>query len=148
MTLRNFFSSVSFIVSVQVCTFPLNMCDIIIYVTQWWEKHLSKRSLLKHTYSRRDKLIILWTLNRQTKIFLPTPITIYQVVSRCRCKVASDSIQMHVYSSICTKVLELLEKELEPASPIQVNNSVEIPSLNGHKNWDKTKNMSYDDDFS
>ena len=46
----------------------------------------------------------------------------------------SDSIQMHVYSSICTKVLELLEKELEPASPIQVNNSVEIPSLNGHKN--------------
>ena len=31
VTLHNFLS-VSFIVSVQVCIFPLNMCDIIIYV--------------------------------------------------------------------------------------------------------------------
>ena len=34
---------------------------------RWWEKYLSKRSLLKHTYSWRDKLIVLWILNRQAK---------------------------------------------------------------------------------
>ena len=59
-----------FIVSVQVGIFPLNMCDTIIYVALWWEKYLSKRSLIKHTCSWRDKLILLWTLNRQAKIFL------------------------------------------------------------------------------
>ena len=36
----------------------------------WWEKYLSKRSQIKHTCSWRDKLIALWTLNRQAKIFL------------------------------------------------------------------------------
>ena len=66
----NFFLSVSFIVSVQVRIFPLNMGDIIIYIAQWWEKYLQKRSLIKHTCSWRDKLIILWTLKRQAKIFL------------------------------------------------------------------------------
>ena len=39
----------SFIVSVQVCIFTLNMRDITIYVARWWEKHLSKHSLIKHT---------------------------------------------------------------------------------------------------
>ena len=34
----------------------------------WWEKYLSKRSLIKHTCSWRDKHIVLWTLNRQAKI--------------------------------------------------------------------------------
>ena len=34
------------------------------------QKYLSKRSLIKHTCSWRDKLIALWTLNRQVKIFL------------------------------------------------------------------------------
>ena len=57
--LHNLFLSVSFIVSVKVPIFPLNMHDIIIYVAQWWEKYLSKRSLLKYTCSWRDKLIIL-----------------------------------------------------------------------------------------
>ena len=37
---------------------------------QWWKKYLSKRSLIKHTCSWRDKLIVLWTLNRQAKTFL------------------------------------------------------------------------------
>ena len=50
VTLRNFFLSVSFIVSVNVCIFPLNMPDIVIYVALWWEKYLSKRRPLKHTY--------------------------------------------------------------------------------------------------
>ena len=40
------------------------------YFSRWWEKYLSKRSPLKHTCSWRDKLIILWILNRQAKIFL------------------------------------------------------------------------------
>ena len=40
------------------------------YFSRWWEKYLSKRSLIKHTCSWRDKLIVLWTLNRQAKIFL------------------------------------------------------------------------------
>ena len=35
-----------------------------------WEKYFSKRSLIKHTCSWRDKFIVLWTLNRQAKIFL------------------------------------------------------------------------------
>ena len=34
VTLHNFFLSVSFIVSVQVGIFPLNMCDIIIYIAR------------------------------------------------------------------------------------------------------------------
>ena len=36
----------------------------------WWEKCLSKCSLIKHTCSWCDKLIVSWTLNRQAKIFL------------------------------------------------------------------------------
>ena len=55
----NFFLSVSFIASVKVRIFPLNMCDIIIYVAQWWEKYLSRRSPLKHTCPWRGKLIVL-----------------------------------------------------------------------------------------
>ena len=69
--MRNFFLSVSFTVSVQVRIFPSNMRDIIIYVARWWEKCLSKHSLTKHTCSWHDKLMVLWTLNRQArKIFL------------------------------------------------------------------------------
>ena len=45
-----------------------NMRDIIIYVAWWWQKYLSKRSPLKHTCSWRDKLIVLWILNRHAKI--------------------------------------------------------------------------------
>ena len=37
---------------------------------RWWEKYLSKHSPLKHTCSWRDKLIVLWILKRQAKIFL------------------------------------------------------------------------------
>ena len=59
-----------FIVSVQVRIFPLNTCDLMIYIARWWEKYLSKRGIIKHTCSRRNKLIVLWTLNRQMKIFL------------------------------------------------------------------------------
>ena len=59
-----------FTVSVQVRIFPLNMRDIIIYVAWWLEKYFSKRSLIKHTCSWRDKLIVSWTLNRQVKMFL------------------------------------------------------------------------------
>ena len=32
--------------------------------------YLPKRSHIKHTWSWRDNLIVLWTLNRQAKIFL------------------------------------------------------------------------------
>ena len=38
-TLSNFFLSVSFIVSVKVRIFPLNMRNIIIYVARWWKKY-------------------------------------------------------------------------------------------------------------
>ena len=58
--LHNFYLSISFIVSVKVCIFPLNMHDMIIYVARWWKKY---------TCSWRDKLIVLWILNRQAKIF-------------------------------------------------------------------------------
>ena len=60
----------SFIVFVLVHIFPLNMCDIIIYVAWWWKKYLSKRNIIKHTCLWSDKLIILWTLSRQAKILL------------------------------------------------------------------------------
>ena len=39
------------------------------YARRWWEKYLSKRSLLKHTCSWRDKLIVLSILKRQAKMF-------------------------------------------------------------------------------
>ena len=60
----------NFFLSLKVRIFPLNMRGITIYVAQWWEKYLSKRSLLKHTCSWRDKLIVLWILDRPAKIFL------------------------------------------------------------------------------
>ena len=68
----NFFLCISFISSVQVCIFALNMPDIIIYVAWRWEKYLSKRRLIKHTCSWHDKLIVSWTLKRKAKIFLRT----------------------------------------------------------------------------
>ena len=40
-----FFWFISFIVSVQVCMFPLNMWNTIIYAAQWWKKYLLKRTL-------------------------------------------------------------------------------------------------------
>ena len=64
-----------------VCIFPLNMRDIIIYVAQWWEKYLSKCSLIKHTCSWRDKLIVLWKLNRQAKILLHKQILLINKIS-------------------------------------------------------------------
>ena len=57
-----------FYCSVKVIIFTLTMRDIIIYVARWSEKYLSNRNPLKHTCSWRDKLIVLWTLNRQAKI--------------------------------------------------------------------------------
>ena len=60
---------ISLYVSVQVRIFPLNKCNIIIYRAQWWEKYLSKRSLIKHICSWREKRIVLWRLNRQANIF-------------------------------------------------------------------------------
>ena len=36
-------------------------------ITRWSEKYFSKDSLIKHTFSWRDKLIILWKLNRKAK---------------------------------------------------------------------------------
>ena len=51
----------------QVC---LSRLRFERYFARWWEKYLSKSSLLKHTCSLRDKLIVLWLLNRQAKIFL------------------------------------------------------------------------------
>ena len=43
---------------------------VLVVLARWWEKHLSKRNPLKHTCSWRDKLIVLWILNRQAKKFL------------------------------------------------------------------------------
>ena len=42
--------------------FPLNMRGIVIRVARWWEKYFSKYSLLKHTCSLRDRLIVLLVL--------------------------------------------------------------------------------------
>ena len=64
------FLPISFTVSVQDRIFSLNMRNIIIHVARWWKKYLSKRSLITHTCSWHDKLVVLWTLNRQAKIFL------------------------------------------------------------------------------
>ena len=40
------------------------------YLSHHRAKYLSKRNPLKHTCLWRDKLIVLWILNRQAKIFL------------------------------------------------------------------------------
>ena len=61
-----------FIVSVQVHIFPLNMCDTIIYVARWWEKDLSKRSLIKHTCSWRVSYYIMNTEQTSENIFTYT----------------------------------------------------------------------------
>ena len=62
---KNKLHNMSLVVSVQACLFHL-----IIYVTRWWKKYLSKRILIKHTCWWQDKLIVFWTLNRQAKIYL------------------------------------------------------------------------------
>ena len=95
-TLRNFFLSVSFIVSLQVRIFPLNMRDIIIYVSRWWEKYLWKSSLIKHTCSWRDRLIILWTLDRQAKIFLRIPKMTLTILKWIFSLQESDSFKKNV----------------------------------------------------
>ena len=60
---------ISLYVSVQARIFPLGKCNIINYVAQWWEKYLLKGSLIKHICSWREKLIVLWRLNRKANIF-------------------------------------------------------------------------------
>ena len=95
-----------FIVSVQVRIFPLNTCDLMIYIARWWEKYLSKRGIIKHTCSRRNKLIVLWTLNRQMKIFLR--IRVNNAFNNLLWKVFNklfNDIQVH---SLCLVVLYLL----------------------------------------
>ena len=82
--MRNFFVSISLIVSVKVCIFPLNLRDIIIYVARWWEKYLSKLIPLKHSCWWRDKLIVLWILNREAKIFLRTRAFFKDCVLACK----------------------------------------------------------------
>ena len=49
------------------------------FFSERWGKHFSKRSLIKHNCSWRDKLIVLWTLNRQAKIFLRTAYWIMKI---------------------------------------------------------------------
>ena len=67
--MHSYFSSRSgsSIVSIQVHTFSLNMCDIIIYVARWWEKYLSKRRFIKPTCSWHDKLIIMLFLIKKSR---------------------------------------------------------------------------------
>ena len=63
-------SSAILFLSWTTVTYSINLCDIIIYLHLWWEKYLSQRNLINHIYPLRDKLVILWTLNRKTKIYL------------------------------------------------------------------------------
>ena len=53
---------------VQICIFSINMYDIIFCTAWWWENGVLKCRLIKHTCLWCDKLISLWTLNRQVKI--------------------------------------------------------------------------------
>ena len=73
------------------------------YTYKWWEKYLSKRSALKHTCSWHDKLIVLWILNRQTKMFLHSN-TIYQ---KCMHKFCLNLIEilLHLFHTYVTDVL-------------------------------------------
>lgn len=54
-----------------------------------------------------------------------------------------DKIQKN--NSKFNEVFEISGEELGGTPPIQVNNSVETLSLNGHKNSGKSKSMWYDD---
>ena len=40
--------SLSFIISVQICMFPLNMYDIIIYVAWWRERNIASLNIVAH----------------------------------------------------------------------------------------------------
>ena len=62
----------------------------------WWEKHHSKRSLIKHTCTWREKLIVLWTLNRQAKIFLRISNRLVQV-HELRVQLQKLRVQIHEY---------------------------------------------------
>ena len=42
------------------------------FFRKWWGKYLSKQCLIKRNCSWRDKLFVLWALNRRAKIFLRT----------------------------------------------------------------------------
>ena len=48
------------------------------FFSKWWKNYLSKRSLIKRTCSWRE-VIVLWTLNRQAKIFLRTAYWIIKI---------------------------------------------------------------------
>ena len=98
--IANFSLSVRFIISVQLRIFPLNMRDTIVYVALWWEKYLSKRSLIKHTCSWRDKLIVLWTLNGQAKIFLCISNKSAEYLGRA----CNNYIYLHVCICLCVYI--------------------------------------------
>ena len=57
----NFFSpaSTSSIVFIQIFIFSSNMHNTIIHIGWWWEKYLSKCSLIKSCYSWLDKRFVL-----------------------------------------------------------------------------------------
>ena len=69
---------------------------VLVVLARWWEKHLSKRNPLKHTCSWRDKLILLWILNRQAKIFLRI-----------------QHLSCLIYKGVCSCSADLLDKQYE-----------------------------------
>ena len=109
----------------------ITMWNIIIYVAQWWEKYLSKRSLIKHTRSWHDKLIVLWTLNRQTKVFLRMKMLIkhffYDFFSIYK-KRQLDTVRKikKGFEKRLVKGIKIFQKKKKPKSENMVVNDIEI----------------------
>ena len=64
------------------CFRALSMHDIIIYLTQWWEKCISKRSLIKHIFSSSKEL---YMTRSNFKVAVPS------IVSRQSLIISKDS---------------------------------------------------------
>ena len=92
---------------------------------KWWEKYLSQCTLVKHTFPSRDKLITLWTLNRQAKevlfIFIYVGFMLFKIVY-----MQSD---LHCFCIMCMM-------------PVKTRNNNEMPQISNNKKMPQRSNTS------
>ena len=116
--MHNFFfpRSASSIVSTQACIFSLNMPGITIYVAQWLGRYLSKRSLIKHTSSWCDKVIIYWKLSRQVKKIL-------RILPNIFLKSAKGIINFKTFHLELSNILQSCDNMWVVVNPLALNSS-------------------------
>ena len=79
------------------------------YFSRWLEKYLSKRSLIKHICSWRDKLFVLWTPNRQGKNIFTNLWNYLFIILSVLALIERSFLQEHV-AILCRSFLYIIQK--------------------------------------